>query len=76
MDIKKLTNHIAKDIKTVTSTVNPLNPSHIIEDGWENFLGSIPKNLEVILPVLLWHIKENPEILEIPVSKPMPKKDK
>jgi len=61
--IKQAAKELAKEIENETSVKNPLNPNVIEEGGWKNFLGSVERNMEVILPTILEYIKKNSELL-------------
>jgi hypothetical protein len=61
--IKTAAQELAKDIKDATAFREELNPNVILTEGWTNFLGSVEKNMEVVLPVVLEYLKTQPELL-------------
>lgn len=61
--IKHAARELAKDYKSATAVREELNPNVILAEGSVNLLGSVEKNMEVILPVVLEYLKTQPELL-------------
>lgn len=64
----KVSNEAAKSFERRRSLENTGN-SLDKKPGQVNFLGSIPLNLQNIMPELIKAIKQNPEILEVEVPE-------